>query len=155
MDVEIRAATGAGTDVRMAEIDAVLYPPSEAFRPEDFEHLLCFWLYVNGELAGSTQMGEHKDRSTREGYQPMPANLYVAGTQILPLMQGKGLGKIVKAWQISYARMNGFERITTNCRASNRRMLAINHLFGFEMFDRLNGYYLDPEEPGVRLERRF
>ena len=79
--------------------------------------------------------------------------LYISSTGILPSMQGQGLGRVMKAWQVAYARHNGFRRIVTNTRAGNERMIRLNLEFGFQVIRTTPGYYLGTEEATVVMER--
>ncbi len=87
---------------------------------------------------------------------PLQDSLYISTTGILPRFQGKGFGRLLKSWQIAYARHHGFTRIVTNYRASNRRMIELNREFGFRVIRRRKAiYYEDPDEPTVVMELKL
>jgi ribosomal protein S18 acetylase RimI-like enzyme len=60
-------------------------------------------------------------------------SLYICSTGILPEFQGKGRGNLFKCWQVAYAPHHGFNRIVTNHRKSNRRIIKLNESFGFKI----------------------
>jgi ribosomal protein S18 acetylase RimI-like enzyme len=71
--------------------------------------------------------------------------VYIQSTGLLREFRGRGLGKRIKAWQIEYAKRNGFRRMVTNCRESNAAMISINEKFGFKAIRNTPGYYEDGE----------
>lgn len=81
---------------------------------------------------------------------PLQGSLYVSTTGIHPTFQRKGLAKLMKAWQIAYARHHGFNRIVTNHRQSNSVMIRINESFGFRTLRIVPDYY--DGEPAVVME---
>ena len=83
---------------------------------------------------------------------PRRASLYVASTGILPRYRSLGFGKVLKSWQISYARYHRFTRIVTNTRKSNKIIIGLNRKFGFKVLRTTSGYYEDPCEPTVVME---
>jgi ribosomal protein S18 acetylase RimI-like enzyme len=58
----------------------------------------------------------------------------------------------MKAWQVAYARRNGYRRMVTNSRNSNTAMIRLNRKFGFKVIRTVPGYYDKPEEPAVVME---
>jgi ribosomal protein S18 acetylase RimI-like enzyme len=83
---------------------------------------------------------------------PRKGTLYIASTGIIPEFQSVGLGRLMKAWQVSYARYHSFRRIVTNCRKSNVAMIGLNKGFGFRVTRTTPHYYSDPDEPTVVME---
>ena len=79
-------------------------------------------------------------------------SLYIATTGILPEVQGQGLGTLLKSWQVAYARHNGFTRIVTNTRKSNRAMIRLNKNLGFKSIRTTANYYAEPAESTVVME---
>ncbi len=75
--------------------------------------------------------------------------LYIATTGILPRFQGFGLGGLLKAWEIAYARYHGF---ASHTRKKNTRMMKLNQKFGFRAVRTIRGYYSDPPDSGVLME---
>ena len=78
--------------------------------------------------------------------------LCISSTGILPAWQGIGLGRVMKAWQIAYARRHGYVRVVTETRAGNERMIRLNRTFGFQIVRTTPGCYFDPEEAAVEME---
>jgi ribosomal protein S18 acetylase RimI-like enzyme len=86
---------------------------------------------------------------------PRRGSLFVSTTGILPGVQRMGLGKLMKCWQVSYARRHGFNRVVTNCRKTNRAMIRLNEMFGFKIIRTIPNYYDDPEEAAVVMELKL
>lgn len=74
---------------------------------------------------------------------------YIATTGILPQYRGQGLGSLMKAWQLAYARRHGFTCLIAHARQSNTASIALNRKFGFRVTKTIPDYYEDPKEPGV------
>jgi ribosomal protein S18 acetylase RimI-like enzyme len=72
----------------------------------------------------------------------------------LPKHQGAGLGRLLKSWEVAYARYHGFHRIVTNTRKCNARMIALNRAFGFRILRTSPGYYSGPTDSTVVMELR-
>jgi ribosomal-protein-alanine N-acetyltransferase len=85
---------------------------------------------------------------------PRPGYLHIVSTGVLPEARGRGLGRKQKEWQIEYAQALGFEVIVTNIRRSNARMIHLNRQFGFEVRQIHSGFYEDPKEDAIVMERR-
>jgi ribosomal protein S18 acetylase RimI-like enzyme len=101
-------------------------------------------------------MEEHADFAddlADDGVSPRrEGSLYIASTGILPNFRGKGFGQLSKAWQIAYARVNGFSRIVTNTRRRNAAMIALNKKFGFRVLRTTPRYYREPTDATVVME---
>jgi ribosomal protein S18 acetylase RimI-like enzyme len=126
---------------RLREFDRQVFPAADVFPASYWRECVVYWLVVGGKRVGCCAM------QAEEG-----GVLYIASTGLLPAWQGKGLGAVMKAWQLAYARGNGFERVVTECRAGNARMIELNKQFGFRIRKRVKGYYLEPEETAVVME---
>jgi ribosomal protein S18 acetylase RimI-like enzyme len=111
--------------------------------------LESYWILVDASVAGCAAFIHHADfqEDLREDAQntPQPGTLYIQSTGLLPQYRGQGLGHRIKAWQIEYAKQNGFRRIVTNCRESNATMISINKKFGFRSVRTTPDYYEDGE----------
>ena len=121
----------------------------DSFAPEDWLSLESYWILVDGSVAGCAAfihdvefgedlLGDGKNVAQR-------GTLYIQSTGLRKEFRGRGVGSGVKAWQIDYARRNGFGRIVTNCRESNAAMIDINRKFGFRIIRTTPGYYGDGE----------
>ena len=142
-------------DIRsLVRFDHKVFPEADRFEPDDWREYKSFWMLLNGRRVGCCAFGEHKDflddigpdNIIREG------TVYIASTGILPEFRGVGLGRLMKAWQVSYARYHSFGRIVTNCRKSNVAMIGLNKGFGFHVTRTTPHYYGDPDEPTVVME---
>ncbi len=116
--------------------DRRVFPAADRFDAEYWGLCDAWWLLVDGVKAGCCAF--EKD-----------SNLYIATTGILPKYQGRGLGALMKAWQIAYARTHGFDRLVTHSRQSNAAIIALNRRFGFRVVRTVKNYYEEPAEAGV------
>ncbi len=126
----------------------------EIFAADAFDESLwllleSYWILVDARVAGCTAFAHDADfqEDLRDDEQntPQPGTLYIQSTGLLRQYRGQGLGHRIKAWQIEYARQNGFRRIVTNCRQSNSAMISINKKFGFRPIRTTPAYYEDAE----------
>jgi ribosomal protein S18 acetylase RimI-like enzyme len=124
------------------------------FRAEDWAKCESWWLIVGGVKAGCCGFERNRnfdERRDADVYRKA-GSLYIATTGILPHFRGQGFGDLMKRWQISYARYHGFDRIVTNTRQGNVRMLGLNRKHGFRVVRTTPGYYDHPAEPVVVME---
>jgi ribosomal protein S18 acetylase RimI-like enzyme len=130
--------------------------PGDWFPHDAWLHCEAWWMIVNKKKAGccAFQLNTDFQEDIREDYSnPSRAgSLFVVTTGILPAFQGSGLGQLMKAWQIAYAKRNGFNRIVTNTRKSNTRMIALNKKFNFKVLRTTPSYYSSPPEATVVME---
>jgi GNAT superfamily N-acetyltransferase len=121
----------------------------DAFQPEDWLSLESYWIVVDGQVAGCAafirDVEFQEDLREDERNAARPGTVYIQSTGLLPEYRGRGLGTRIKAWQIEYAKRNGFRRMLTNCRESNAVMIAVNKKFGFRPIRSTPGYYEDGE----------
>jgi len=141
----------------LVRFDRAVFGERDCFDSAAWREFKAFWMKVEGRKAGCCALAEHTDfQHDRKGTDvPRKNSLYVASTGIAEGFRGIGLGSLMKAWQISYARNHGFQRIVTNTRKSNRRMIAVNKKFGFRVIRVTPGYYADPVEATVVMELRL
>ena len=122
---------------------------SDAFDEDLWWSLEPYWVVVDGQIAGCAAFALdtefQEDLRDDEENVPCRGTLYIQTTGLLRPYRGKGLGRRIKEWQIEYARRNGFQRIITNCRESNARMISINEKYGFRPIRITPGYYGDGE----------
>lgn len=139
-------------DVRLlAELDSRIFSADDAFGPEAFAWLTCFLVRAGNDIVGSVVFQEHA--TVAESYDAEtpaePGTLYLVSTGILPAWQGRGIGHAVKAWQLAYARRNGFRKIVTNHRITNTPIIHLNEKFGFRKVRTIPGYYHGAEDAVV------
>ena len=128
------------------------------FRRTDWERYECYWMIKNGARAGCCAFEHDVDfREDKDDQNPPRAgSLYISTTAVLPRFRGKGLGDLLKCWQVAYAREQGFRRIVTNVRKSNRQMIRLNAKFGFSILRTSQKYYYaDPPESTIVMELKF
>jgi ribosomal protein S18 acetylase RimI-like enzyme len=140
---------------RLVAFDQKVFKKADWFTKSDWKNYESYWMIVDGVTVGCCGFEQHVDfRDGQENENPLlRGSLYISTTGVLPRFQGKGYGRLLKCWQIAYARHHGFTRIVTNHRASNRQMIELNRKFGFKVLRRRKAnYYQDPPEPTVVME---
>jgi GNAT superfamily N-acetyltransferase len=154
MRIEMRPVDLATEAEAISEMDKKIFLPSDAFDdPARWEGYECFWIVVDGQVAGSVALAPNRDfGGSWEKDTLCPGCLFIVTTGILPEFQRRGVGSFVKAWQIDFAKRNGFARISTNFRKSNLGSLRLNTNFGFKVVDEVPGYFSDPDEPTIVME---
>ena len=143
MNTEFRKAVIPDELHSLCAFDRKVFP-SDYFPPSDWKGYESYWLIVDGKKKIGCCAFERQDET-----------LYIATTGILPAFQRMGFGRLMKSWQIAYARRNGFRRIVTHSRKSNAAMIALNRSFGFRKARGIPRYYADPEESAVVMEFRL
>lgn len=155
MIVEFRPACLPEDLRRLTAFDRKVFP-SDYFPAGEWRRYESWWMLLDGRRIACCAFEAHVDFTDdlrpAEPNQPRRKSLYIASTGILPRLQHQGLGQLLKAWEIAWARRNGFERIVTNTRQRNRAMIALNRKFGFRVLRTTPRYYRDPTEATVVLE---
>jgi ribosomal protein S18 acetylase RimI-like enzyme len=133
--------------------------PADWFDRQAWGAFESWWMIVNKTKVGCCAFATHVDfqediRNDRQN-PDRRASLYIATTGILPNFRRVGLGALLKCWQISYARYNGFTRIVTNARRSNMPIIKLNEKFGFKVIRITPDYYEGPRESTVVMELRL
>lgn len=129
------------------------------FDADYWKQCVPWWMIVNGKKVGCCAF-EHnvdfrEDLSLSDENPFCRGSLYISSTGILPNSQGKGLGKLLKHWQLAYASYHGFTRIVTNHRESNRRIIRLNKSVGFKVARTTANYYENPTERVVVMELKL
>jgi ribosomal protein S18 acetylase RimI-like enzyme len=158
MKTEFRKAILPDEVKLLVAFDHKVFPKADWFTKSDWLQYESYWMIVNGDTVGCCGFEHHVDfREDQEIENPsLRGSLYISTTGILPRFQDKGFGPLLKSWQLAYARQNGFTRIVTNHRASNRRVIRLNRKFGFKIIRRRKSiYYEDPDEPTVVMELKI
>lgn len=133
--------------------------PGDWFDREYWKACDSWWMIVDDRKVGCCAFEQHLDfreDARMDGDNPRrQGSLYIATTGILPSFRGRGLGTLLKSWQLSYAQMHGFTRIVTNTRKSNKPMIQLNKKFGFKVLRTTPNYYRAPRESTVVMELRL
>jgi ribosomal protein S18 acetylase RimI-like enzyme len=133
--------------------DRKIFPPADRFDADYWKLCESHWLVVGRTKVGCCAFQKHVDFHDASGHAPYrKGSLYISTTGILPRFQHQGLGPLLKSWQIAYARYHGFNRIITNCRKRNARMIALNRQFGFRIVRTIPRYYTEPADSTVLME---
>lgn len=141
---------------RLLAFDRKVFQPADRFHADYWYQLESYWMLIGGVRVGCCGFEKHVDfvddlppgMSTPD----RPGSLFIATTGIRPQDQGIGLGQLMKAWQICYARRHGFQRIVTNVRSRNTAMLNLNRKFHFQVLRTIPDFYTDPADATVVLE---
>ena len=158
MHTEFRRAVLPQEVKRLVAFDHKTFKKADWFTKSDWECYESYWMIVNGVTVGCCGFEHHVDfQEHQEQENPqLRDSLYISTTGVLPRFQGQGFGRLLKSWQLAYARHHGFTRIVTNHRASNRTMIELNRKFGFRIIRRRKAnYYEDPPEPTVVMELKL
>lgn len=155
MPLEFRKPQLPDDCARLRELDIRLFG-DDAFGEATWLNVETYWILLDGRVIGCTAFIHDVD--FQEDFQgngenvPRKGTLYILTTGILPEYRGSGLGGEIKAWQIEYAKHNGFRRIVTNCRESNSAILSLNRKYGFRVVRTTTAYYENPVECTVVME---
>jgi ribosomal protein S18 acetylase RimI-like enzyme len=148
MLLEFRRAALPEEALDLWKLDVAIFG-KDAFAPEDWLSLESYWIVADGQVAGCAafirDVEFQEDLPGDRENAAQPGTVYIQSTGLLPEYRGRGLGTRIKAWQIEYAKRNGFRRMLTNCRESNAAMISINKKFGFRPIRSTPGYYEDGE----------
>ena len=143
----------------LVAFDGKVFNRSDRFPASDWAGYKSFWLIVENKKVGCCAFMEHVDfqHDTRaDGVNPeRKGSLYIVTTGILPSYQGRGFGSLLKAFQIAYAKTNGFTRLITNTREKNAAMIALNHKYRFRVLRTTPRYYSEPTDATVVMELRL
>ena len=148
MIMEFRKAELPRDAASLREMDVEIFG-EDAFELAHWLTPESYWILADGEVAGCAafipDVDFADDLRKDDENKPQRGTLYIQSTGLLAKYRGQGVGSRVKAWQIEYAKRNGFRRIVTNCREGNAAMLAVNRKFGFQAIRTTPGYYGDGE----------
>lgn len=122
--------------------------PGDLFSPEEWLQFESHWMIVDGVIVGCSAVVRNQDYDET----PRPGALWIASTGILPEHRCKGYGKMLKRWQVDYAKKLGFRVIVTNMRQSNERIIRLNEKLGFTEREHSLDYYSEPTEDSVVME---
>ncbi len=122
--------------------DRKVFRESDRFDKDYWQTLESYWMVVDKVKVGCCAFERHLEHAT----------LYIATTGVLPRFQRGGLGRLLKAWEIAFARHHGFRRLVTNCRKRNVAMIKLNKSFGFRTVRSMPGYYFNPTDSTVFME---
>lgn len=143
MRVEFRKAVLPRELPALLAFDRKVFPAADRFDAAYFRKVESWWMFVDGGKAGCC------------AFEKRGKTLYLSTTGLLPRFQGRGLGAILKSWEVAYARYHGFRRVSAHCRKANKRMIALNRQSGFRIARTIRGYYAEPKDSAVLMELRL
>jgi ribosomal protein S18 acetylase RimI-like enzyme len=159
MHLEFRQAVIPDEIRKLMAFDRKVFPKADLFGAADWRVYDSYWMLVDGVAVGCCAFLPHagflEDLHDDDPYRRVQGSLYIASTGILPRFQARGLGAMLKCWQIAYAKYHGFNRIVTNTRRRNTRIISLNRKFGFKIVRTTPGYYSDPPDATVVMELRL
>ena len=131
MNIAFRKAVLPADLRALVAFDRTVFAAADRFDAEYWREIESWCMMVGRARAGCC------------AFERRGKTLYLSTTGLLPRFQGRGLGAVLKSWEIAYARYHGYRRVTTHCRTSNTRMIALNSQFGFKTRRTERGYYAD------------
>lgn len=156
MRTEFHKARLPGDLAALVAFDRKVFSAADRFPADYWKELQAYWMLVEGTRAGCCAFERHTDfQQDLTGDNPkLRGSLYIATTGILPRFQGRGFGRLLKAWQIAYAWQHKFDRIVTNTRKRNKAMIALNLSCGFAILRTTPDHYSNPKDATVVMELR-
>ncbi len=158
MHIEFTKASIPGEIRKLRAFDRRVFKKADLFTSEEWREYESFWMLLNGTRVGCCAFQRNVDFQEdirKDGRNPPKmGSLYISTTGILPGFLSKGLGQLLKSWEIAYAKNQGFRRIVTNTRERNTKMISLNEKFGFKTIRKTPTYYSDPTEATVVMELR-
>lgn len=136
----------------LARMDAQIFFPSDSYSAEQFGRCKCWIIQVGGQAVGSIALLPNFDLDSEGREISMSGSLYIAGTGIMPEWRGKGLGMLAKAFELHYAKTNGFSTVVTACRSKNKAIRNLNEKFGFLSRQRIKNAYTSPSDDAIVME---
>jgi ribosomal protein S18 acetylase RimI-like enzyme len=157
MHVEFRKTVIPEEVPALLAFDRKVFPKDDLFRHEDWLKDESHWMLVGEARVGCCAFQPNRDfRDDVAKRNPArKGSLYITTTGILPRMQGRGFGRLLKVWQIAYARLHGFERIVTNCRMRNAAIIGLNQSLGYRYVRATPHYYAGPDDATVVMELKL
>ena len=156
MHTEFRKAILPNEIRSLMAFDRKVFPQSDRFDAAYWKICESYWMVVDGVQVGCCAFEKHvdfQDDINGDGVNPrLRGSLYICTTGILPKFQGKGFGRLLKSWEVSFARYHGFSRMVTNTRKRNTKMIELNRKFGFRVIRTTPRYYSDPTDSTVVME---
>lgn len=80
---------------------------------------------------------------------PVLDEAHIATVAVHPQHRGRGVGKMLLATAVDFARTQGFKTVTLEVRVSNLRAQRLYRRFGFQVVGRRYGYYNDNHEDAL------
>lgn len=156
MNTQFRQAILPNEIRSLMAFDRRVFPQSDRFDAAYWKICEPYWMVVDGIKVGCCAFERHvdfQDDLNGDGVNPrLRGSLYISTTGILPKFQGKGFGRLLKSWEVSFARYHSFHRIVTNTRRRNTKMIELNRRFGFRVIRTTPRYYSDPADSTVVME---
>ena len=157
MHVEFRKAVIPEEVPLLLAFDRKVFPKADLFDHEQWLSGESYWMLVDDVEVGCCAFERNRDfRDDVAKRNPArKGSLYITTTGILPALQGKGFGRLLKVWQIAYAKLHGYNRIVTNCRMRNAAIIGLNQSLGYRYVRATPHYYRGPDDATVVMELKL
>jgi ribosomal protein S18 acetylase RimI-like enzyme len=159
MHVEFRKCVLPREIRALRAFDRKVFRKTDLFTSDEWNKYASYWMIVDRTAVGccafQLNVDFQEDIREDEENQYLKGSLYISTTGILPRFQHRGLGQLLKCWELTYAKYHAFTRIVTNTRKNNRRMISLNQKFGFQIIRTTRGYYFDPADSTVVMELKL
>jgi ribosomal protein S18 acetylase RimI-like enzyme len=159
MHVEFRKTVIPDEVPELLAFDRKIFPKDDLFGQDDWLKDESYWMLVNEARIGCCAFQpnrDFRDDVRKDGRNPArKGSLYITTTGIIPNMQGRGFGRLLKVWQIAYAKLHGFHRIVTNCRMRNAAIIGLNQSLGYRYLRATPRYYRGPDDATVVMELKI
>lgn len=149
-DREIRA---------LRAFDKKVFREADLFTVREWRDYVSYWMVIDNAIVGCCGFLHDTDFTEdirQDGKnEPLKGSLYISTSGILPRFQGKGLGQLLKSWEVAYARYHSCSRVITNTRKKNLPIISLNRKFGFRVVRTTPRYYSQPTDATVVMELRL
>ena len=154
MKLEVRPAETVEDYEALVSLEHASFNPSDCFTLETWKGYRAFFVLADTKVAaGVFAFGENLSFSGDwAADKESVGSIYLTNIFVVPGMEGRGVASFAMQWLIAWARANHFERISSNCRASNAASLRLHEKFGFKIIGQTPGFYEDPVEAAIELE---
>ncbi len=152
MHTEFRRADPHNEIHSLLLFDRAVFRAADRFPRDYWFDLVSFWMLIDGRKAGCCAFECDAGFGEDGEIVPIKGSLYIATTGIHPRFQSLGLGRLLKSWQICYARRHGYHRLVTNVRSRNTPMIELNESFGFQRIRTIPRYYTRPTDSTLVME---
>ncbi|KKU79828.1 MAG: Ribosomal-protein-alanine N-acetyltransferase [Parcubacteria group bacterium GW2011_GWA2_47_7] len=117
------------------------------------QEIISFWVMKGKRRIGSISFMRHHTYNENPDIWPPRCHgaIFTISFAVIPRYQHGGIGGIMMAWLIAYARTHGFMKIYSTIRVSNMASIALHKKFGFTVKSLISQCYTDAEN-GFVLE---
>jgi ribosomal protein S18 acetylase RimI-like enzyme len=159
MHVEFNKAILPDEIPELRAFDRKVFRKADLFEKKEWMEYESYWMTVEGTKVGCCAFQpnvDFREDIRKDSRNPRrKGSLYITTTGVLPAFQRKGLGRMLKVWEVAHAKFHGFNRIVTNSRMSNAAIIGLNLSLGYRLIRLTPRYYTRPTEATVVMELRL